>query len=439
MIIKKTKGIEHKEFKETEMGMIPKEWEVVRLGDYIDMYSGYAFKRQDFLSDKSNGTPIIKIGNLQKGSIIIDEETDYVSKDFYEKLPDFQLHHGDVLIALSGATTGKVSVVDKDLCLALVNQRVGKFKILSPEKVTQEFFYYLSQSDTFKKFVFRNIGQSAQGNLSPNQIKNSEILLPPIPEQKKIAKVLLTIDQAIEEVNEAIAKTERLKKGLMQELLTKGIGHKEFKETEIGKIPNEWEVKKIIDLFKVKTGTTPSTKKKEYWNGGHINWITPTDMNKLNGKLYINDSERKITERGLKETNLTIMSTDSIIISTRAPVGYVAIIKGDAVFNQGCKGLIPKNKNGISPKFYTYYLLSKKTTLEHSSGGSTFKELSKNNLENFKVPFFPLPEQKKIAEILSTVDERIKLLKEKKNKLERVKKGLMNDLLTGRKRVKLEA
>ncbi|MBL7060506.1 MAG: restriction endonuclease subunit S [Actinobacteria bacterium] len=214
------KGIGHKNFKDTKIGRIPKEWEVVRLGDYIDMYSGYAFKRQDFLSDKSNGTPIIKIGNLQKGSIIIDEETDYVSKDFYEKLPDFQLHHGDVLIALSGATTGKVSVVDKDLCLALVNQRVGKFKILSPEKVTQEFFYYLSQLDTFKKFVFRNIGQSAQGNLSPNQIKNSEILLPPLPEQKKIAEILSKVDERMKLLKEKKEKLGRVKKGLMNDLLT---------------------------------------------------------------------------------------------------------------------------------------------------------------------------------------------------------------------------
>jgi len=223
----------------------------------------------------------------------------------------------------------------------------------------------------------------------------------------------------------------------MQELLTKGIGHKEFKDTEIGRIPKEWEVKKVIDLFKVETGTTPSTKQKEYWDGGHINWITPADMSKLNGKIYIKDSERKITEKGLKETNLTLMSTGSIIISTRAPVGYVAIIEGNATFNQGCKGLIPKNTNEINPEFYTYYLLSKKTTLEHSSGGSTFKELSKNTLEKFKVPLPPLPEQQKIAEILSTVDKRLELLREKKERLRRVKKGLMNDLLTGKRRVKI--
>ena len=210
----------------------------------------------------------------------------------------------------------------------------------------------------------------------------------------------------------------------------------EYKQTEIGKIPKKWKVKKIVDLFKIKTGTTPSTKQKEYWNNGYINWITPADMSKLNGRIYIKNSHRKITEKAVKETNLTLIPSGSIIISTRAPVGYVAIIEGNATFNQGCKGLVLKNTDGLNIEFYTYYLLSKKTTLEHSSGGSTFKELSKNTLEKFKVPLLPIPEQKKIAEILLTVDKRLELLRNKKERLGGIKKGLMEDLLTGKKRVK---
>ena len=275
--------------------------------------------------------------------------------------------------------------------------------------------------------------------LNRDLVYRIKIPLPPLSEQKKIAEILSTVDQAIEKVDESIAKTERFKKGLMQELLTKGWRRKdgegrEFKDTEIGRIPKEWEVKEIIDLFKVETGTTPSTKQKEYWDRGYITWITPADMSKLNGKIYIKDSERKTTEKGLEETNLTLMPTGSIIISTRAPVGYVAVIEGNATFNQGCKGLIPRNTNEINPEFYTYYLLSKKTTLENLSGGSTFKELSKNTLEKFKVPFPPLPEQRKIAEILSTVDRRLTLLRNKKERLGRIKKGLMNELLTGKRR-----
>jgi len=203
----------------------------------------------------------------------------------------------------------------------------------------------------------------------------------------------------------------------------------EFKDTEIGKLPEEWEVKKIPDLFDVITGTTPSTRMGKYWNGGSINWLTPTDLSKLKGTIYINHSERKITEVALKETTLTIMPKYSIIISTRAPVGYIAVIQEPSTFNQGCKGLIPKRHDGIVPEFYCYYLIGQKQTLENLSGGSTFKELAKETLLNLNIPFPPSKEQQKIASILSTVDESIQKTDDIIAKTERLKKGLMQELL----------
>jgi type I restriction enzyme S subunit len=205
---------------------------------------------------------------------------------------------------------------------------------------------------------------------------------------------------------------------------------KEFKDTEIGRIPKEWEVRKVGDLFTIETGTTPSTTQKDYWSGGTINWITPTDLSKLNGKIKVKHSERKVTEKALKETNLTLMPRGSIVISTRAPVGYVAVLEQEATFNQGCKGLVPKTPDEICTEFYCYFLLHKKRVLENLSSGSTFKELSKERLETFLVPFPPLPEQRKIAEILSTVDEAIQKVDEAIAKTERLKRGLMQKLLT---------
>jgi type I restriction enzyme S subunit len=203
-----------------------------------------------------------------------------------------------------------------------------------------------------------------------------------------------------------------------------------FRETQIGRIPKEWEIRRIAGSFIVETGTTPSTKQGEYWQRGTINWITPTDLSKLNGKMRIKSSERKITEKALKETNLTVMPKGSIILSTRAPVGYVAVLDEAATFNQGCKGLIPKNRNEVCSEFYCYYLLSKKQILQNLSGGSTFKELSKERLEALSVPFTSFSEQEKITETLSTVDKAIQKTDEIIAKTERLKKGLMQELLT---------
>jgi type I restriction enzyme S subunit len=203
-----------------------------------------------------------------------------------------------------------------------------------------------------------------------------------------------------------------------------------FKEVEIGKIPTDWEISEVGELFEVVTGTTPSTKDTDYWNGGNINWFTPLDLSKLNGRISIKESERKITAKALKEYNLTLMPPGSIILSTRAPVGYVAVLEREGTFNQGCKGLIPKDKENVHSMFYSYYLLSQKQKLENLSSGSTFKELSKTMLENFKIPHPPLEEQRAVAGVLGVVDSVIAKTDEVIAKTERLKKGLMQTLLT---------
>ncbi|MDW5555547.1 restriction endonuclease subunit S [Methanosarcina sp.] len=191
-------------------------------------------------------------------------------------------------------------------------------------------------------------------------------------------------------------------------------------------IMNNWKSKKIIDLFDVKTGTTPSTKINEYWENGSINWFTPTDLSKSNGCIYINESERKITEKSLDELNLNLVPEKSIIISTRAPVGYVAVNKNPSTINQGCKVLVSRHSS-IVPEFYYYVLKLNKYILESFSGGSTFKELSKKSLECIDLPFPPFSEQQKIAEILSTVDKAIEKSNAIISQAELLKRGLKKE------------
>lgn len=410
-------------YKQTETGLLPEDWEVGYLGEkeIADLIMGQSPPSSTY-NKINQGLPFLQ-GKAEFGRV-------YPSPILYCSKPAKTAKANDILLSVR-APVGDVNISPFECCIGrgLAAIRVNEQKLSSVM-----LFYYLKLK---KKRIESLSSGSTFKAIKRSDVERFPIPLPPLPDQKKIAEILSTVDEGIEKTEQTIEKTERLKKGLMQELLTKGIGHKEFKDTEIGRIPKNWEVKKVIDLFNVETGTTPSTKQVEYWVDGHINWVTPADMSKLNGKLYIQNSVRKITEKGLKAANLVLMSHGSIIISTRAPVGYVAVIKGSATFNQGCKGLMSKNIEGISPEFYAYYFLSKRTVLENSSGGSTFKELTKSSLENLKLPHLQLPEQKKIAKILSTVDNRLELLRKKKEKLERVKKGLMNDLLTGQKRVKV--
>ena len=145
------------------------------------------------------------------------------------------------------------------------------------------------------------------------------------------------IDDAIQAVEEGIAKLERLKKGAMETLLTKGIATPSSRPSSStgrrSRFQRTERLKKGTDLFGVKTGTTPSTKKTEYWESEEINWFTPMDLSKLENSLYLKESERKITKLALQKTNLNLIPLGSIILSTRAPVGYVGVTTTDATFN----------------------------------------------------------------------------------------------------------
>ena len=202
---------------------------------------------------------------------------------------------------------------------------------------------------------------------------------------------------------------------------------KNFKKTEIGKIPREWKVRKIKDIFKVLTGTTPSTKNPAYWKNGNVNWFTPEDLS--NKKNFIKTSKRKITRQALKDYKLNLLRKGDILISTRAPVGYVSVVKTEGAFNQGCKGLTPRKR--VETLFFAYFLKLKKNLLNNLAGGSTFKELPKKLLENFKVPYpTKLEEQKNIAKVLKDFDDLLENIEKQLKTLDRVKKGLMNIYFT---------
>jgi len=171
---------------------------------------------------------------------------------------------------------------------------------------------------------------------------------------------------------------------------------------------NGWEVKRLGDVCDIVNGGTPDTKVKEYWDGGNL-WITPKDMGRLNS-IFVDETERKITDSGLKNSSAKLLPINSIILSSRAPIGHLAINKKPISTNQGCKGIIPKN---VLDFVYLYYFLKKSVELLNSLGsGTTFKELSGSKLAEVIIPLPPLPEQLRIVAILDEAFESIAKAKE---------------------------
>jgi len=165
---------------------------------------------------------------------------------------------------------------------------------------------------------------------------------------------------------------------------------------ETNKLPEGWEYDELGNYCSIANGSTPKTSINEYWNG-NIVWITPTDLGKNKGK-YINDSERKITKIGYNSANTNIIPKNNIILSTRAPIGHIAINSIDACTNQGCKSIIPNDKLYVD--FLYHFLILNKGELNKLGSGSTFKELSTNSLMSFKIPVPSVEEQQNIVNLL---------------------------------------
>lgn len=341
----------------------------------------------------------------------------------------FLCKKGDIIFGKRRSYLRKVAVTDRDAVVSAHSM------VIRPkgDLIVPDFLPCFMQSSIFWKTAHA----ISEGSMSPTikwkTLAKQEFWIPSIEEQNKISEILWSIEGNIEKTEKLIEIAEKLKKGLFDELVAKGIGHTKFKQTEIGKIPAEWEVVKVSDVFEVITGSTPSTKEESFWFPQEINWYTPLDLGRLDTNIFLADSNKKISRIGLEKTNLKNIPKNTILISTRAPVGYVGITTTSATINQGCKAIRPKEKE--SSEFYANYFIHSTKRLESFSGGSTFKELTKKSLEEFLIvhPYFQ--EQERIQEKVKSITSSILSLEEYKEKLGNMKKKLTDNILKGKVRI----
>ena len=200
----------------------------------------------------------------------------------------------------------------------------------------------------------------------------------------------------------------------------------------LGQIPAHWDVRRLKFVSKIYNGATPNSAEIDYW-GGDINWATPDDLGSLEGK-YISETKRKLTEKGYSSCGATLVPPGSIVISTRAPIGHLAIARTDLCTNQGCRSLVPFKQ--IDNLFLYFVLYAGKTVLQSSGSGSTFQELSARELANFTISFPPLPEQHAIAAFLdretARIDRLISKIEESITLLQRQRVALISAAVTGK-------
>lgn len=378
-------------YKETALGVVPKEWEVKVLGDLCDSIKSGKNK------EKAN-----------KGKYPVYGSTGIIG------YTDISVYDGlMILIARVGANAGftyyvngRYDVSDNTLILNVKSCYNFNFAY-------NQLLYY-----NLNKLVFG----SGQPLVTAGQLKSLKILLPPLSEQQKIAEILNVWDKAIEKQTQLIEKLELRKKGLMQQLLT---GKK-----RLPGFSGEWKKVLLGDVACVVGGGTPDTEVNIYWNGS-IPWFTPTEIGE---EKYVAVSKRCITIDGVNNSSAKILPVGTILFTSRASIGLKAILLKEATTNQGFQSLIVNKDNDIE---YVYYLLDIiKNNLIRKASGSTFLEISSSSMQRVSFEMPELLEQTAIANIISLCDNEILLAKQTLNKFSQQKKGLMQVLLTGKKRVK---
>ena len=274
---------------------LPEHWKTEELGQLCHVFSGYGFKTKDYAT---GGIPLIKIGNLQDGDVVINPDNDYMPESWQEneKLQKFILKSRDILIALTGMT-GKTAVVPPSLAGAFLNQRVGKIEMISPD-AEQDFILVVTKTRLFQEAIQQNTFRSVQGNISPSSIAQIPIPLPPLPEQRAIAHVLQTIQEAKAARQRELTLERERKAALMDHLFSYGTKGEPRKQTEIGEIPESWEIVKLGDKAELKNGI--NFKKEQKGQG----ILTVDVFNMYSDGIYLNTDNLYRVDYQIKDRDL---------------------------------------------------------------------------------------------------------------------------------------
>jgi len=416
--------------------LVPEGWLRTKLGKYIGVQGGNAFKSESFCDE---GVPIIRISNIKKDGSINLKGAVYYKED--SNLEKFKAISGDVLIAMSGATTGKVGRYNSEF-FSYINQRVGRFFLKNINEGSIDFIHQITSEDEFTNSILIDAVGGAQPNISNQQIESISINFPPFPEQQKIAKILTSVDEVIEKTQAQIDKLKDLKTGMMQELLTNGIGnngkpHTQFKDSPVGRVPAEWEVVTLGDVT-IESAFGPRFSSDEYADDGNFGCIRTTDMDE---NWDINYSTAPLARLNFKELEKHILVDGDLLVTRSGTCGLVDVFRVQTMPMVAAAFLIRfRLTENMVPFFVKYLMMSAdiQENIQLLASGGVQKNLSGTSLKTLKIPKPSIKEQIKIVNAIESINSRLANANKKLSLNKRLKKALMQDLLTGKVRVNVE-
>ena len=403
---------------------LPTDWEFVKAIDHIDFIRGQEPGSKHY-NIKGHGQRFIRVGDLsgKREEVIFTDLSNLSSCKKSDILMSFDGSPGIVRRGFEGIYSSGIRKI-----------------ILKNTIFDRNFTYYALQSSIVQDLIAIHADAGTTIKHAGKSIPHIRIPAPPISEQKKIAAILSSVDNAIQATQAMIDQTHRVKQGLMQQLLTRGIGHTRFKQTEIVNIPEGWEVRKLSTVAHIQTGIAKGKKCLEdpielpYLRVANVQdgYIDITEIK------TINISKREVERYSLQEGDVLLTEGGDFDKLGRGDVWHGQI---EHCLHQNHVFAVRTDRSAILPEFYSAQASSvygKKYFLSCAKQTTNLASINSTQLKNFPTIIPPLEEQIKIIKILYSIRTEEELAKESLNQLEKIKRGLKQDLLTGRVRVKLD-
>lgn len=332
-----------------------------------------------------------------------------LQKSSAKLLPAFK-----TILFTSRAGIGDVGILTEE---SATNQG---FQSLVVNEETDVYFLY-SYSDQIKKYALKHSAGSTFLEISGKELGKMDLSIPSLPEQQAIGSFFLTLDDLLASYKDNLANYQSLKSTMLSKMFPKA--GQTIPEIRLDGFEGEWEEKKLGEIVDIVGGGTPDTNVKEYWNG-EINWFSPTEVG---NSIYLDTSEKRISELGLQKSSAKILPANrTILFTSRAGIGSVGIITKDSTTNQGFQSLVIKE--GIDIYFlFSYSSEITRYALKHSAG-STFLEISGKELGKMDIIIPTLKEQQAIGAYFSNLDQLISSHQDKITQLETLKKKLLQDM-----------
>lgn len=388
------------------------EWKECKLSEIMDLIGGGTPKTSN--PDYWGGDiPWISVKDFNGERRYVGDTEKKITKLGLENSSTKILSKGDIIISARG-TVGELAIIPSDMAF---NQSC--YGLRAKDFVDSCFLYYLLKQSV--NILKHNTHGSVFDTITRETFENISVKLPPLPTQQKIAAILSSLDDKIELNNKINTNLEQQAQALFKNWFV------DF-EPFGGKMPEGWKVGKLSEIGTIVGGSTPSKAKKDYYTNNGIAWITPKDLSNDKSK-FISHGETDITELGFENSSAIKMPKGTVLYSSRAPIGYIAIAKNEVTTNQGFKSVIPDPNVGNA--YIYYFLKSNFELIDNMASGSTFKEISGTAMKN--VPVL-IPDDKTLYNFQTmseTLFSQQELLENENRNLSAIRNTLLPKLING--------